>query len=186
MNFSLLLQKAALSALAMAIAGCTSTHVASSGTVDSLDLYLARASLLQVDFEQYKLNGSRLYSECGQIRNGRHITLDQQFATIEPAQKDLLAQQVFNLSQRHTGRKRSLPPPGDARGFADPGQIFLQMQVNGEKTELRTSVDDISDPKTIEAGAVKALAVQIRALTASAPATGRTCGYGSFYGIPSR
>src|SRR5262245_61802855 len=62
-------------ALIVSFSGCSSSKPASPAIeptkLESIELYMSRKSFAQVDFEQFKLFGAKLFVECGQVRRNK-------------------------------------------------------------------------------------------------------------------
>lgn len=148
----------------------------------TLEVYLARASIAEAEYEQYKIEGARIYAECGSVRRGRQFAKQRSMFTLdEEIRSDitLSAYKTFNLAK---SKGNSLPAPEDADGFADPGQALLKIAFGSEKMQLNTNVDTVSAQELPLAGALNATIVRVRK-AAIKPGKKPLCGNAQFYGI---
>ena len=147
-------------------------------SVTETALYLSRASLHSTDFEQYKLNGFKLFQECGSIRKGRHIPAHQQLFDLDENKHHKLMQSVWSVLKLAHDGKAQLADPGENNTMFDPGRLFLTIKGNGNTLKLHTSLDTVSDANSDAEEALNTLARDIRGLTKPA-----ACGNPSFYGL---
>ncbi len=145
--------------------------------VDYVEIYLGRSSISSADFEQYKLSGKNLFQECGIVRSGKftpkyqkiHALTDNAYTSIMDAVWDLL-----NLSQQGSAYDK----PGTAEQFYDPGKLLVTIKGNRNTLKIETSVDSVSNPKSLPEKALNSL-VKLTRGSGQADA----CGNGGFYGI---
>lgn len=146
--------------------------------VDGLELYLSRASLMQTDFEQYKLANDQLFFECGEIRRGRHLAKEQSFSPVSETVSAALRSQAWEvLDQTKRARSKFDDPGGTGSMFAS-GVLKLQIDAGTDRYTVHTSLDSISEPKKGSERAVLKLVEQLRGR-----ASGAHCGAPQFYGI---
>ena len=167
----------ALLALAAILGGCGSSQaprqVADSLQSLSLSMQLSRVSLFSSDFEQYRLSGNSLYYECGYFAR----------ATFKPREQKVLvisSDALNDLAEKAQALADSLPThgkwddPGKNDSVADPGQANLLIEFGRNRSELKTSLDAITNDDSAQARNL------VRALRQSA---GYPCGNQKFFGL---
>ena len=148
-----------------------------SSKIDSIELFMSRASASSQDFEQLKLSNNQLYKECGPINRGRFAPLSQEFVTIERARNQELLDLAANLSDFVRTHGSSFEKPGTNKSFADPGQVLITLE-GAPNLEIKASLDSISNAKNPAESKVKKLVESMRGA-----AGGTLCGNQQFYGI---
>jgi hypothetical protein len=146
----------------------------------SLELFFQRASLSTNEFEQYKVNGEKLFFECGAVRRGRFVADKQEFVSFPPNFSERYEQRLAQVVAALDGNNNEFDSPGRARGLADPGIFLLEVQlVNGVKS-VKTSFDSVVDPNSKAEEELQQLAKLLRGA-----AGGEVCGNKSFFGLNS-
>jgi hypothetical protein len=153
-------------------------EIISIGKPDSIEVFLSRTSLQTTEFEQYKFAGGKLFFECGEIRRGRFAPEDQEFIEVEPDIREALDASGGDLAQYLAGRKYSLDKPGKNSSLLDPGQLYLTMRFGGQTTEIRTSLDSVTEP---DSGTERKIATFVEELRGATPK--EPCGNRTFYGF---
>lgn len=159
-------------------AGCSNsapTPAPADFKVSSAELFLARSNLNDVDFEQYKVDGNKLFVECGKILRGRYIPQQQQVFSVTPTELESLNQCAWQVSRY---KSESYDKPGDNSSMIDPGQAYLSLGSSEGSFQIKTSLDAVSAQTTLGDTAMYGIASNLRAL-----AGGKLCTLQSFYGV---
>jgi hypothetical protein len=146
--------------------------------IQAIELVMSRAHMNDTEFEQYKLEGSTLFGECGSIRRGRFMPQAHQVKEISATELAAVHHLVEGV-EPDLGSS-SLDNPGDNSWMADPGQFILSVRAKSAEQKIKTSLDSVSTPTTKRERALNQLATQLRSLTGEA-----LCGNKSFYGLNS-
>ena len=146
--------------------------------LDSLDLYVSRASLGRVEFEQYKLAGRVFFHECGEIKNGRHFAREQEAETLAEENRTAVLQAAWKVRRDLEENSRDFDPPGENASPFDPGKFLLRFEAGGGQSEVKTSLDSITLPDDPNHQQLSELALAIRRSAGQAP-----CGNRQFYGL---
>ena len=173
------------------------SSAASSFDLLSLDLYIARSSLMSGDFEQFKLVGNQLFFECGQVQRATPRAAIQKLIVVDDSSASIIRERAVKLMTALSEKKEVLPAPGKLQGFSDDGQTFLTLTLGDRKEEIKTSLDCISNAdasgpyNNFENSSpvklrIRRLIVAIReAVMKSSPNT-TLCNGQLFYGIQSK
>ncbi len=177
-----------LPALLLILGGCASQPAPSipDGKSVSLEVFLLRASLFQTEYEQYKLTGTTLYSECGEVKRGRNDTKFQDITQIPSIVSDKLQQRSYQLLNIVQKEQPSFPPSGDASGLADPGIAAIKIKCSPDEINIKTSVDELSSPISPASRLSQELVSAMRKVSADSHESKAPCGNPQFYGIPMR
>lgn len=147
-------------------------------TLETLSLYLSRTSLLQTDYEQYKVSVPYLVMECGVIRRGKHVAAKQETIELDEDLQLRLSAPLWELLALLQGSGHRYPEPGKNSGMADPGQLFIEIVSDAGATAIRTSLDAVSAPRSPYERKLLEAVRHVRGLPAGPP-----CGMKDFYGI---
>lgn len=168
--------------------GCSSnpTDTPLNATLpSSIELYFSRASLTDVEFEQYKVTDSLVFRECGKIQRGRYLAETQDIVPLDEDLKQKLSEISAKILAENKTREFELDAPGKNSHFADPGQFYLTLanteDSSSEKEVLKTAFSSISSPSNKLESALRTLAIALRKSAGSAP-----CGNRDFYGLGTR
>ncbi|MBX7138765.1 MAG: hypothetical protein K1X83_12355 [Oligoflexia bacterium] len=143
-----------------------------------LELLMSRAAIGMIEFEQYKLTSGQLYHECGQIKRGRYLALEQDLSPLQPAQQQRISGLVSEISQSLTQKPHKFPSSGTNSGIGDPGIFELKLSSGGVDHLVKTAVDTVAaQPSRLE-GKTKLLAALLRGVVGKP-----ICGNYTFYGI---
>lgn len=148
--------------------------------IDSLEVAMSRASLVDTEFEHYKFSSGKLFKECGKVRRGRYMAEDHALLPLRNANGGPLTRQANDFVSVYRERKWSWDAPGTNKGLADPGMLKISLQLGGRKVEVETSLDSISDPKSRAERSLRGLVLSLRGV-----AGGELCGNRDFYGLGS-
>jgi hypothetical protein len=166
----------------LAATGCWSSEPPTPNeqpAVVSYSLFLSRGSLTSNDFEQYRSLPEGLFAECGDVQRGRAHTSYQGIEPIQPETTSAIAAKAQEVIEQ---LKADEPPlfdaPGTGTGFTDPGKFTLLLGVEGNRHEVRTSLDWVEQQHTLFAKRLNTLTQLIRGVPARA-----LCGNGEFYGV---
>lgn len=167
----------------MLLAACAETVAPGSpvapSNISSLELTVSRASLYSTDFEHYKLEGSNLFYECGELQRNRFIARMQE---IEKPAEDLSAAVQVAASDLLTVKDTTaytLPAPGKNAHLADPGILTLVVTGDGgRKEEFKTSLDDTLSGSSKLLDRLLEVSRRLRGLPSNPP-----CNSKVFYGM---
>ncbi len=146
--------------------------------LNSIEIFLSRSELRKTDFEHFKIEGSSLFIECGEIHRGRNSPREQSLTHIETASAEAIAHSTWELASEISKQHPQFDEPGKNSDLADPGQLFVNIDFEGTALKVETSLDSIS-PATSTA---TALLLTLTEQTRSA-AGGTLCGLEQFYGV---
>ncbi len=110
----------------------------------SFELYLSRTASKGSEFEQYRLLPVGMYAECGVLRNGRAVVVQQGIVDVADELRDTLSERasaISNSSKKNTEKK--LPPPGNNSDVFDPGKFLLSVTGDGANLRIETSLDAV-------------------------------------------
>jgi hypothetical protein len=164
--------------LCVLLAGCSSRAISNPPPdfrVESADLFLSRANLNETEFEQFKVDGSKLFVECGKIRRGRFIPQQQQVFPVTAEELAELSKRAWQVSLY---KDQSFDEPGDNSSLIDPGQAYITLGFGNSSLEIKTSLDAVSSQTSLGETALYSFVSNMRAL-----AGGTLCATKSFYGI---
>ena len=144
----------------------------------AIELFLARASLGAVEFEQYKYSDGLLYTDCGAIARGRFLPHGQNTLELEGGQQEEISRMAGKFLAFLASDTPSFAPAGANRSFADPGQFFLSIETPDGKKEVKTSLDSVSNEDGRAEKKMKEIAEFLRKSAAS-----DHCGLKDFFGF---
>lgn len=146
--------------------------------IDSLELAMSRASLVDTDFEHFKFAGGKIFKECGKVRRGRFLAEDHVLLPLRNPNGGPLTRQANDFLEVYRERKWNWDAPGTNKSLADPGILKMSLQIGGKRVEVNTSLDSISDPKSRVERSLRSLVLSLRGV-----AGGELCGNKQFYGL---
>ncbi|NLF24955.1 MAG: hypothetical protein GX589_04765 [Deltaproteobacteria bacterium] len=161
------------------LCGCSSQQKPPEFKVNTLELYLSRASFSGRDFEQYKIIDDDLFFECGVVKRGRHQVKDETFTKLSAAALTDLPALVWKLAQACDELKYPFEEPGQSRNMFDPGQVSFSAELPDQKLMVKTSLDSLIDPSNRARAALFELIALVRSFPQDPP-----CGSTQFYGLP--
>ena len=154
---------AALSLFCVSCASHSLQRSENSPDIEAMTLYLSRSQLINdPEFEQYTYQAGRIYRECGFIRRGRHKAEHQAF--LQLSEEELNSIQFLSYKFIEESGDTSFDEPGDNRGLADPGIIEIALEQDGERADVKTSLDSISEPNRRAERHLLRLVEQVRGL----------------------
>ncbi len=158
-----------------------------SAPITTLEVYLARASLFETEFEQYRLVGSRLFCECGEIRNGRHRPQSQHVLELDSGLLGNLQTSAADFLAGTVDKDLDFSAPGQADGITDPGQLMLTLAQAERRVEVKTSVDATTNSNFGNGRRLGKLVAAVRGAVKGSAADGviSLCGNEEFYGLGS-
>lgn len=146
--------------------------------LETVSVYVSRASLLQADYEQYKWTRPFVISECGSIRGGRYHQKEQHTVSVPPEREQALLRPLWELMQQLEAEQHPFAEPGKNSSLADPGQLFLEVKGPEQSLSIKTSADAASSPGTRYERLLLDVVERFRGLVPTAP-----CGNPTFYDI---
>jgi|GEM_PF-3283408 len=151
--------------------------------LDSVELYLARGSLMGAEFEQFKLFGQQLYYECGEIKGGRQHPMTQNIAELSAGQLEALKLKAYALLKELRDNKPRFEEAEKSLGFAGPGQLYATVIFNNQPLHVKTALDSISTPSSEAAALLGRLAIELRRQAQELEGGRTLCGNAAFYGL---
>ncbi len=108
----------------------TALESISAPVISRVGIFIARGSLFKVpEFEQYRLNGSTLFVECGIVRSKRPQARERFLVQLTSSDLEEVQSSAFGLEKYLARRRSQLDEPGSALGFSDPGQATFQVEI---------------------------------------------------------
>lgn len=173
----------ALFLIPLITSGCFSSSPPASEALTvgkvGIEVYLSRAALDKVEFEQYRLVGNKLFYECGELKRGRSAPKEQNVSAPSETSQVVLSNLIDSTVKLET--KEQLDAPGNNSDLMDPGKAFFTLDSNGTKREFKTSLDAIEEGSTETAEQLLDIVLYLRGA-----AKGALCGNIEFYGIGMR
>jgi len=146
------MKKIVVLTLLLSLVACSESKTTSpQSTFDSkhdlsFTLFYSRSSISSpTEFEQHVLNGGKLLSECGITRDDRTLAQQQE---ILPVSLQSMGELTDLSEDVQTGLEKYGQPrykPAEKNRFFDSGKFYLTISLDGNKTDIKTSVDAISD-----------------------------------------
>lgn len=151
--------------------------------LDSFSIYLARSSLMQTEFEQFKFGGTKLFYECGEIKRGRHSAKLQNIVTIPSENLQQILTPAYQYQQAASESEVRLASPGGADSFFDPGQARIEFAINSDQISINTSLDELSEPSGKAQRKLARFVTSVRAFAREASGDKPLCDNREFYGL---
>jgi hypothetical protein len=146
--------------------------------VESVELFLSRASLGNAEFEHVKLTKGALFYECGKLQRGRYFPAEQEVVNLRASQERTVVREASAFFESYSEREWSWAPPGMNKDLTDPGEVKLLMRVEGKTVKVETSLDSIADARH---RGERGLARVVRTMRGAAG--GKLCGNSQFFGL---
>lgn len=165
---------------------CSSTQlsVPEDVTLNSLEISYVRSSLIENEFEHFKLQGNLLFVECGTVQRGRYRVESQDVSSLPEESLARLRERAYPLSLAlASGSPPAVDEPGSGSSFFDPGRLTITLNVSGKASEMKTSVDAISSPTSQAALLGKKMVETMRAEARAHSRLKSLCGNSEFYGL---
>lgn len=150
---------------------------------ESVELYLSRATLVDTDFEQYKLTGSRLFYECGKVQGGRQAPQKQNVIKLDPHELEELYGLATEVAAFANNYELVLDEPGASRNMFDPGQFLLKLEGQTGSLPIRTSLDSVTTDSKTSTTLLKKLGAALRANVLQNIPEQSICGKRKFYDL---
>lgn len=153
----------------------------------TMNVYIARGSLLaDPQFEQYALQNSMLYFECGSIRSGKQTAYSQFVTPLGQEDREKIQAAFDEIAQ--TVAPAGIDKPGDTLSFAGPGQFLLDAHTESSAVHAHTGLDSVIAGAGPYASRLRDLVRTLRAIAdrASPQGTNRVpplCGDSEFFGL---
>ena len=144
----------------------------------SIDVSLSRASLVDIDFENYKVMPDKVFYECGKVKRGKYSPADQKLLRFNPARSLPVRESLTDLVKFLKRSDLTWEEAGKNKSPADPGELKMTINTGSNKYSVVTSLDSISDPRTQAARELQEVVRKVRAMAGKAP-----CGNDRFYGL---
>ena len=154
----------------------------STPSSQNIRLFLSRAHLNGTDYEHYQLSENTLLYECGNILNNRFRVQESQEKALDETLSSTLLNEADLISSQYTDDasiKEELPKPGTNKHLADPGKLELKIWNNESATQIKTSLDGISEGRKSFTKAIRELGRDLRKTTGKES----LCSNASFYGF---
>jgi hypothetical protein len=163
------------------LAGCAAKAPIPLPALDDIEVVISHDALQVTEFEQFRLNGNRLFAECGVLNGGRFSPETQNMYRLseDDAQRIRTALTAAWDSAPLTTAK--LSPPGSGGGMFDPGSFGLTIRNSSGETRVNSSLDEIANSV---GGVEERLRIFLVALRRTATEKGfGLCGNTVFFGI---
>jgi hypothetical protein len=145
----------------------------------SFELYLSRTALKGSEFEQYRLLPVGMYAECGVLRKGRAVVVQQGIVDVSDDVREALTERASTIIDRmKKNTPQGLAAPGDNSDLFDPGKFLLGFTGDGTNTRIDTSLDTVEGSATEREQNLRVFAELVRGILTKAP-----CKNEVFYGI---
>lgn len=145
--------------------------------VDAVEITLSRASLVDAEFEHYKVTRGQFFRECGKNRRGSFIPTSTVIEPLGVAYRNPLLDRVSRLLDFIDTHNPHWKEAGNGLSLADPGVVKVKISTPSRHYEMETSVDSMSAPSSRQERALR------RVITLLRGAAGDMCGNKVFYGI---
>lgn len=175
---SLLLLLTCLLPVSCSIFASSPAPLGNDRKVDALELFVSRASLGTVEFEQYKVSEGLLFAECGAISRGRFVPREQNSFDLSSEEQQRISGKAAEFLAFTAQENLSLAPAGDNSSLADPGQFYLTLVMPEGRKEFMTSLDAVTNADGRTQEKLKEMAELIRRSSAFGH-----CGLKDFYGL---
>jgi hypothetical protein len=142
-----------------------------------VSLFLRKGALTGSFFEQYTLQGDKLFTECGEMQGEKKVVLEDQLVTVTAEKLEDLLPIVNQLSITNA----KLEPRGSGTGFFDTGVVQIIITDDEKSREITTSADSVLDQKSGIRGAINDVVEKMRGLSPTL-----MCGNKSFFGFKKR
>ena len=152
----------------------------------SVEVYLARASLFETEFEQFKIIDNQLYIECGEIRRGRQRPQYQSIIDLDSDTRGALIERTAQFYYEFKTTQPTLEEPGDLSNFADDGQLYLTINGSDDDIEVRTAFDPVVYSNGRVQSLLSRLLKELRDVAKSNTEGNTLCGNVTFYGLGGR
>ena len=146
--------------------------------VSAVELYLSRSSFSDTEFEHFKLSGNKLFGECGKIRRGRQIPVDQALTPVSADDSTKITDIAREILTEANTKNLSLAKPGANRHMADPGQFTLTLSTGSDLKRIETSLDEVSNANFSDTKKLKKLTETLRGVGSN-----KLCGNKVFFGL---
>lgn len=151
--------------------------------VESLELYLSRASFTGAEFEQFKFSNGRLFAECGKVAGGRQAAQYQDFHKLSAEQNQAINKRAQEALQFALNHELKLDDPGKSQSMFDPGQYNLHITSSAGPTNIQTSLDAIVAASKTSEENLRLLAKELREVAMQYSPSSKLCGNVSFYDL---
>lgn len=142
-----------------------------------VSLFLRKGALTGSFFEQYTLQGDKLFTECGEMQGERKVVLEDELATVSPDKLAELLPIIYQLSITNA----KLEPRGSGSGFFDTGVVQIIITDDEKSRDITTSANSVQDQQSGIRGAINDVVEKMRGLSPSV-----MCGNKNFFGFRRR
>lgn len=153
---------------------------AGSRAPESIELYVSRSNMADTEFEQYKVSAGRLFAECGKIKAGRYVPIEQESDEVEADLAGQIGEAVQGVLSADAELEHPYDEPGSNRSMMDPGQLYLTLAFGEEVKSIKTSLDSVSEPTGSRERKLLKLLRLMRGASGEP-----LCGNREFYGVPA-
>lgn len=142
-----------------------------------VSLFLRKGTLTGSFFEQYTLQGEKLFSECGEMQGEKKVVLEDELVSVDKEKLEAITPLITQLSITNA----KLEPKGSGRGFLDSGIAQIIITDDQKSRDITTSTNSIQGQQSGIEGAINDLIENIRGLSPTI-----MCGNKNFFGFRKR
>lgn len=142
-----------------------------------VSLFLRKGALTGSFFEQYTLQGDKLFTECGEMQGERKVVLEDQLVTVTTEKLEGLLPIVGQLSITNA----KLEPRGSGTGFFDTGVVQIIITDDEKSRDITTSANSVLDQQSGIRGAINDVVEKMRGMSPTV-----MCGNKNFFGFKKK
>ena len=147
----------------------------------TLDFYVSRATLTRTEFEQFKLNGEMLFSECGLVLGGRQSPQQNKLKRLSDEESASLLENINKVLEFSAKHNLNLDPPASSTSMFDAGQFILKISRDSGSEEIKTTLDSVVSGSKTSLENLKKLARSIREAAMRSHESHTLCGNRRFH-----
>jgi hypothetical protein len=152
-------------------------------TIQSIDLYLSRATFSGAQFEQFKFTNGKLFAECGKIAGGRQTATYQDLRKLSSEDNFAINSKTNTLIAFASSHELKLDEPGKSSSMFDPGQYELKINSSSGSTSIKTSLDAVSTASKTSEENLRVLAKTLRDIAMHHSPSSTLCGNKKFFDL---
>lgn len=163
------------------LVGCAAQAPAPLPALDDVEVVISHDALQVTEFEQFRLNGDRFFTECGVLNGGRFSPETQNMYRLSHDDAERIRAALAAAWDSAPLTSAKLSPPGSGGGMFDPGSFALTIRNSLGETKINSSLDEIANSVGGVEERLKIFLVTLRR-TATEKGFG-LCGNTVFFGI---
>ncbi|GEM_PF-6437542 len=142
-----------------------------------VSLFLRKGTLTGSFFEQYTLQGEKLFTECGEMQGEKKVVLEDELVNVDKEKLDTISPLITQLAITNA----KLEPKGSGRGFFDSGIAQIIITDDQKSRDITTSTNSVQGQHSGIEGAINDLIEKTRGLSPTV-----MCGNKNFFGFRKR